>query len=78
MLKSFLKVAERSHFPIKNIPFSAGHKISSKKPVCVSRIGDYIIDLKYLELKGYFKGLYSGKVFNGPTLNKFMEKDKKV
>ncbi|OMJ65080.1 hypothetical protein SteCoe_39416 [Stentor coeruleus] len=78
MLKSFLSHSSNSHFSLHNIPFSAGKRVNSNKTFCVSRIGDYIIDLNALEHEGFFADFYKGKLFNSNTLNKFMAKDKTI
>jgi len=68
-MKSFVEVAETSHFPIQNLPFgvferNAGNRVGT-------RIGDYVVDLQALHEAGVFSG-FDSSCFAEGTLNKFM------
>ena len=76
-LKSWLyEPNDDTHFPLENIPFGvAAHPVGGHK-ICVTRIGDHLVDLSGMEQAGLFDGpLFSAlncKVFHGhETLNKF-------
>ena len=55
-LRSFIEVANDSHFPIQNIPFGIFKPRQGPARVGVA-IGDYIVDLSVLEEAGHFKDL---------------------
>jgi len=67
-LKSFIDYDEKSHFPIQNLPFGIFRK-EGKTRVGV-RIGDMVLDLTFLEKRGFFPSL--PKLFNASTLNPFL------
>ena len=75
-LESFLPVSQQSDFPIQNIPFGVG-TWTSGKDVCLTRIGDTVINLSSLEENSFFKdcGLKEN-TFNQNTLNPFLSHDK--
>jgi len=79
---SFIQYTQDNHFPIQNIPFGVFYpKLDhTKQPRCGTRIGDFAVDLAYLEKKGLFDGPLFKKlseqgisVFNKPQLNDFMK-----
>lgn len=79
-LKSFIQHAPDNHFPIQNIPFGVFYaKLDhTKQPKCCTRIGDFVVDLGYLEQKNFFDGplfkkLQGTSIFNQPSLNAFMQ-----
>ena len=72
MAKSFIPVASEHHFPIQNIPFGTGIKPGDSLPRCVSRLGDFAVDLKELENQGFFADVLPHPVFQGSFLNDFM------
>lgn len=69
---SFVDVPIENHFPIQNLPFSAGFVRNSSNAVCVSRIGDFVIDLSVLEEEKFFISFIHRPVFHHSTLNDFM------
>lgn len=73
MLKSFIPVSPKSHFPIQNLPYGAYKTNGGDIHLC-STIGDYIIDLFLLDEEGLFDGpeLRDQYVFQDSTLNYFM------
>ena len=75
-LESFLPVSQQSDFPIQNIPFGAG-TWTSGEDVCLTRIGDTVINLSLLEKNSFFKdcGLKEN-TFGHNTLNPFLSHDK--
>jgi fumarylacetoacetase len=81
-LKSFIHYSCDSHFPLENIPFGVFYpKLDhTKRARCGTRIGDFAIDLGYLENKKLFSGplfqklLHTNtKIFDQSTLNAFMK-----
>ena len=60
-------------FPIQNLPFGVA-RINGGSPVCVSAIGDQVIDLAALEQTGLLS-VAEQPVFDGDTLNRFMAQD---
>jgi fumarylacetoacetase len=80
LLRSFIEVPADSHFPIQNLPFGAFRR-SATKPVCIGvAIGDYVLDISFLENEGFFKNVLpeESRIFNGPFLNPFMALGKAV
>ena len=81
-LKSWVKYDDNSHFPIQNIPF--GVCITKQnQTICCSRIGDFIIDLSFLEENDFlntesFKHEKNNKIFNKKHLNHFIALGKKI
>lgn len=75
-MESFIPVASDHYYPIQNLPYSAGKVPGTEEIHCLSRIGDYAIDLTYLESKGFFQ--LSDFYFNTSTLNKFMSQDRSL
>lgn len=76
-LKSWVEVQEDSDFPIQNIPFGVA-RLKEGKVRCVSRIGNYVIDLYSLAELGYLDGLGISdlRVFKKPYLNDFIASGK--
>lgn len=71
-LRSWIHVPEKSDFPIQNLPFGIIHAPSLSFRAA-SRIGDTVIDLYNLALRGYFRGLnIDPAVFGKPYLNSFI------
>lgn len=76
--KYLISIPADSDFSIHNIPFGVFH-LKGETPEhgrCCTALGDYVIDLAYLEQHGFLKGtLLDGSVatyFNHNSLNKFM------
>ena len=71
-LKSWVEVHENSDFPIQNLPFGI-FQTQYLEPGAGVAIGDFIVDLVYLNNNGFFEKLYlpSG-IFNQDSLNDFI------
>ncbi len=74
-LKSFIKVAPDSHFPIQNLPYGIFSTADNTLPRPGVAIGDFILDLSILE---HERLLPTAGVFNQPTLNLFMAQGRAV
>jgi len=74
LLKSFIRVSSESHFPIQNLPFGIFQLVTGGTPRVGVAIGEWVLDLAYLEQQGLFDGpaLKQKNVFNQPNLNAFM------
>src|SRR5690349_16839976 len=79
-MRSFIEVSPDSHFPIQNLPYGVFKLRVGGEHACGVAIGDLVLDLSVLEDRGFFKktNLGSEKVFNQPTLNKFMAKGRET
>lgn len=79
MLKSWIDVPIGSDFPIQNIPFGVA-KDKEGMIRCVSRIGNYVIDLNALSLLGYFDnmGISDPEIFKNNNLNVFIAQGQPV
>lgn len=73
-LESWIEIQEGSDFPIQNIPFGVA-RLSENKVRCVSRIGNYVIDLYALAELGYFDtlGISDLRIFKNADLNDFLK-----
>ncbi len=77
-LESFLPVSQQSDFPIQNIPFGVGIWTSGEN-VCLTRIGDTVINLQSLEKNDFFQDCeLKENTFNQSTLNPFLSHNKAV
>ncbi len=77
-LKSWVEVDENSDFPIQNLPYGV-FKTDYLEPVAGTAIGEYIIDLVYLNEHGYLDGLgLPLGIFNQKYLNDFISLGKPV
>lgn len=74
-MKSFIPVEKNSHFPIQNLPFGIFKRKSGGNPRVGVAIGDMILDLAFIESKGFLK---TGGIFSKKTLNDFMSLGRKV
>ncbi|MBA4537500.1 fumarylacetoacetase [Bacillus aquiflavi] len=74
-MKSFIKVAPDSHFPIQNLPYGVFSTSNEDNPRVGVAIGDYVLDLSILEEKGFFKEIIAREnaVFNKSSLNSLMQ-----
>ncbi|HEY0261615.1 MAG TPA: fumarylacetoacetase [Chitinophagales bacterium] len=78
-MKSWINVAHNSDFSIHNIPFGI-FKTADKSPRAASIIGDFLIDLLWLNEQGFFAEIgienlsagQAGAVFSKSTLNDFI------
>src|ERR1700736_3189481 len=73
-LRSFIEVANDSHFPIQNIPFGIFKPRQGPARVGVA-IGDYIVDLSVLQELGHFNSpeFQNRHLFSQDSLNAFLE-----
>ncbi len=77
-LKSWLPVAATADFSIYNFPFGIGRKPDGTTGA-LSALGDYAIDLHYLQQKGYFNGIdLPNGIFDRPVLNDFIALGKQI
>ena len=79
-LKSWIEVDENSDFPIQNIPFGIYSPKGGGDLHVATAIGNYILDLAYLDEAGYFQNteVEGTEVFHEPTLNAFMSLGRKA
>lgn len=71
-LKSWVEVPRHSDFPIQNLPFGI-YKSQRLSPSAGVAIGNYVLDLFYLQENGYFDGLgLPPGIFNQRFLNDFI------
>ena len=74
--ESFLPVSQQSDFPIQNIPFGVGKWIDGND-VCLTRIGDTVINLSVLEEHNLFTDSdLEKKTFAKSNLNNFLSQSK--
>lgn len=74
-MKSFIEVSEESDFSIYNLPYGVFKKISGGDASIGCAIGEYVINLTYLENASFFNypGLIYKKYFTEKSLNEFMK-----
>jgi len=79
-LKSWIDVDKNSDFPIQNIPFGIYSPKEGGDLHVATAIGDYLIDLAYLDDAGFFidTEIEETEVFHEPTLNAFMSLGQKA
>ncbi len=71
-LKSWVEVPQNHDFPIQNLPFGV-FKTSYLEAGAGVAIGDYVLDLVFLQEHGYLDGLnLPNGIFNQPYLNDFI------
>lgn len=71
VLRSFVDVAEGSHFPIQNLPYGV-FRCAGGSPHIGVAIGEYVLDLTALQQRG----ILSGDYFQESTLNRFIGEGK--
>jgi len=72
-LRSFVPVAEDSHFPIQNLPYGTFTRRGDTRLHVGVAIGDQVLDLTVLEERGILRSPPpGGPVFAGGTLNAFL------
>lgn len=76
-LKSFITNADDSPFSLYNLPYGVFKTASSSYRVGVA-IGDYVLDLAYLEQQQLFKPILDNPLFNQDSLNDFAIQGPKV
>lgn len=70
---SWVQVPKTSDFPIQNIPFGVYSDSQTEPRTCVA-IGDKLLDLYELAIRGYFDGLgFDNDSFGEPKLNDLMK-----
>ena len=71
--RSFVEVAQDSHFPIQNLPYGVFSTAADSRPRVGVAIGDFVLDLAALESDGLL-AVASGaaRVFDRGTLNAFI------
>ncbi|EOX9162668.1 fumarylacetoacetase [Acinetobacter baumannii] len=72
MMKSFIKVAGDSDFPIQNLPYGVFSLSPDGERHIGVALGDWVVDLAVLEANGFLKIKDDETYFNQPTLNKFI------
>ena len=79
-LRSWVDVTEDSDFPIQNIPFGVYSPKGGGDLHVATAIGNYILDLAYLDEAGYFQNteVEGTEIFHEPTLNAFMSLGRKA
>lgn len=72
-LRSFIEVAETSHFPIQNLPFGVFSPAAGGEPRIGVAIGEWVLDLAVLYQHGVFRSQkFEADVFARSSLNEFM------
>ncbi len=66
-----------TYFPLQNLPFGVAC-VGNGKTVCVSAIGDFVVNLAKLERAGLIVARQGSAVFDKPWLNEFMNLGKKA
>ena len=75
-LVSWVEVKQNSDFPIQNLPLGV-FKTEQLKPRVGMRIGEFVIDMKSLQVLGYLDNLpFSPNAFDSSSLNLLMKKGK--
>lgn len=77
-LKSFVKNASESMFPINNLPYGVFHRKNDTAPHIGTAIGDYVLDLTLLEKEGLIKTNAKQSLFNHDSLNFFASQGKEI
>ena len=72
IMQSFLEIDPNSQFHLTNIPFGVFRSKDNQSLRCATRIGDFVIDLAYLEAHAGFKMSETEKVFDKQNLNAFI------
>ncbi len=67
--KSFLPVPNDSHFPLANLPWGIFRRAPGAQPTVGVALGDQIVDLHHLALKGYVTTGHSPGLFTTGRLN---------
>jgi fumarylacetoacetase len=72
-MQSFVPVADDSDFSIQNLPYGVFRTADQEQPRIGVRIGDFVLDLRVLEHRGFFKPVFGHEhVLCKRSLNKFM------
>ena len=80
MIKSFIKVAPESHFPIQNLPYGVFRPRAGAAPRIGVAIGDLVFDLSVIEEAGLFddREIRAERPFSRGELNRFMAMGRSV
>jgi fumarylacetoacetase len=79
MLKSFIEISPDSHFSIQNLPYGVFAPKSGGLPRIGTAIGNYVLDLSFLEEEGMFNETsLDENVFSRSRLNLFMSKGRGI
>jgi fumarylacetoacetase len=70
-LHSFIESAADSLFPIQSLPYGVFHHHKKQAPHIGTAIGDFILDLTFLEQEGVLNTTTNKPLFNQGTLNVF-------
>lgn len=65
-------VPPESDFSLQNLPFGVFSVGLQRPNVCATRLGDTVVDLSVLEQAGWFDDVLPHRVFDEPTLNRFL------
>jgi len=72
-MQSFVPVADDSDFSIQNLPYGVFRTPDQEQPRIGVRIGDFVLDLRVLEHRGFFKPVFGDEhVLCKRSLNRFM------
>ena len=79
-LRSFIEVPDDHPFPIQNLPYGVFKPRENAAPRIGVAIGDYVLDLSVLELRGVFDhpAIRSEQPFSQGTLNRFLSLGKEA
>jgi len=70
-LRSFIEIAEGSHFPLENLPFGVFKPGNGDARVGVA-LGEYVVDLSALQEAEHFPDLQDRQLFARDSLNEFL------
>ena len=70
-LRSFIEVANDSHFSLENLPFGVFKQRDGKARIGVA-LGEYVVDLAALQEAGHFPDLKDRQLFGRDSLNEFL------
>src|SRR5262249_58296230 len=70
-LKSFIDISPDSHFPLENLPFAVFSPRKGKARIGVA-LGDYVVDVAFLQETGHFRDLQDRQLFAHDSLNEFL------
>src|SRR5262249_23962495 len=70
-LKSFIDISPDSHFPLENLPFAVFRPREGKARIGVA-LGDYVVDVAFLQEAGHFRDLQDRQLFAHDSLNEFL------
>lgn len=77
-LQSFIEGSNSSCFSIHNLPYGAFYHIEKNMPRIGVAIGDYVLDLTFLEEEGLLKNELNQSLFSSGSLNTFASKTPEI